>query len=107
MRLSGDSRFWRRVSERLNLPLDKVMTYDDELETIKEERQAANSSNEESRQKLYEYLVSLNGNLTPDIPASDICAGAGVPHNRGNAMYAVQTRKRLLLTFRDGQPSGQ
>jgi hypothetical protein len=59
----------------------------------------------EYRVAILQFLEQLDGKLLEqdDMPPSDICAGAGVPLNKGTARYARIQRDKLVLEHRRRQ----
>ena len=94
----------RAMAAEAQTPIEQFMATAEVLSKAQNEENDARRSSTDERKAIDAYLHTLNGNISPDLPASEIVANAAdhagivVRHNRGTSQYAAH-QKKLLLTF--------
>ena len=85
------------TADKTKQPVDQLVRTIKCLEEIDNKRQASRRANDEDKAAITDYLKTLDGHLTSDLPKSEILAGANVRHNQGTSAFAGREVKRLLL----------
>lgn len=88
------------VADDLKMTVDQVARVGRRFETIELNEQRSRRSTPEFNQQIDNWLASLDGQLSVDLPAREIVAKAGVPYNQGTAGHARRERDRLMLSYK-------
>jgi hypothetical protein len=87
----------KELAKKAGVPFDK---YIDAVTTHQEyqmEQEKKRSASPEDKEKILAYLGTLDGNISEDLPPSEICAAAGVSRKQGTMSYARYQVRQLLL----------
>jgi hypothetical protein len=84
------------MAAKAKASVDTFMTVSAVLEEHEANLSNARCAQEGERTAIKNYLESMNGKLTDDLPASEILAAAGVRKCLGTSSFASRELKRVL-----------
>lgn len=84
------------LAEQAGLPLDKFVKVLTVLNSHQLAEQSERRANPEEKEAISKAIAALNGELSADLPVSDILAKAGVRKAQGTAGFAKREVKRML-----------
>lgn len=84
------------LAKKAELPMDKFVRTLAVLDEHEMEQQTERRANPEEKEAITKALTELNGELSSDLPVSEILARAGVRKAQGTASFAKREVKRML-----------
>jgi hypothetical protein len=85
-----------QLADKAKQPIDQFIRTAQVLEAHAAKVDMDRRANPSSKEAITDYLTKLNGELSPELSRSEICANAGVPFNQGNSGFARREIVRIM-----------
>jgi hypothetical protein len=93
--------FVEDIAMKTKTPLETVLIIAVALEKQAAIEEHERSATSEEKEKINQYLGTMNGNISEDMPPEEICVAAGVRSIQGTKSFIRYQVKQLLLEHKN------